>query len=82
LRIRGTVSGHQKRYSLAAINSTGYVPRQATRLGNEEWYLQRTVTGQNGKTYRSELQNQMVRRFPDRGTPNRGGPNRGTPNRG
>lgn len=86
LRVRGTVSGHQKRYALAAISKTGYVPRKATRIGNEEWYLPRTVKGQNGREYRSRLKAQMVRRLndgrPDRGEPSRGRPNRGRPNRG
>lgn len=93
LRIRGTVAGHQHRYALAALDSTGYVPRQATQAGEAEWYVPRIVTGKDGQTYESTLGAQLVRRLsgggagggsgaPNRGTPNRGSPNRGTPNRG
>lgn len=86
LRIRGTVSGHQFRYALAGLASDGYVPRQATRLGPKEYYLQRQVRSKSGQEYQSELQDEFVRYWePKRGTPNRGkgrGPNRGAPNRG
>lgn len=81
LRIRGTVSGHQRRYQLARISANGYVPRAAVRLGNEEWYLPRTVRGANGRQYKSELGAQLVRRMDD-ARPNDGSPNRGAPNRG
>ena len=63
LRIRGTVSGHQFRYGLAGLSKSGYVPRQATRIGNEEYFLGRTVEGANGKSYRSELHDRMVRQL-------------------
>lgn len=76
IRIRGTVSGHRFDYRLADITG-GYVPRKATLTANEEWYLQREFR-RGGKSFRSSLPDQMVRR----GTPNRGTPNRGTPNRG
>ena len=76
LRIRGTVSGHQKRYQLASIDSTGYVPRKAVRIGNEEWYLRRTVTGKDGTVYKSRLNDEMVRRL-NRGKPR--GPGNGRP---
>lgn len=86
MRIRGTVSGHRYRYMLTMLSSDGYVPRQATRLGNEEWFIRRNVLGNNGQQYRSELQDEFVKFWQDkRGRPNRGkggGPNRGTPNRG
>lgn len=97
LRVRGTVSGHQFPYELTKLQSSGYVPRAATRIGGDEHFIRRTVKGKNGKTYISELQNEFVRRVgmnnpppgviagrgaPNRGTPNRGGPNRGTPKRG
>lgn len=84
LRIRGTVSGHQKRYQLMSLASDGYVPRQATRFGNEEWYIRRTVKSAAGKSYTSELGDQLVRRV-NRGRgngPNRGRPGNGAPNRG
>lgn len=80
LRIRGTVSGHQYRYSLATLASDGYVPRAATRIGDTEYFLRRTVKGTNGKVYRSALPDREVGPYnpkPNRGQPNRGGPNRG-----
>lgn len=82
LRIRGTVSGHQRPYELASLSSDGYVPRKAVRLGDEEWYLRRTVTGQDGNTYRSRLGDQLVRRDgrPDNGRPGR--PDNGRPSNG
>lgn len=86
LRIRGTVSGYRYRYMLTMLSSDGYVPRQATRLGNEEWFIRRKVRSKAGQEYRSELQDQFVKFWDERkGRPNRGGgagPNRGTPNRG
>lgn len=88
LRIRGTVSGHRFRYSLDSLSPTGYVPRRATRIGGEEWYKRRTVTGRGGKVYRSELEDEFVQFWKGKrngGGPNRGrpqGPNRGAPNRG
>lgn len=80
LRVRGTVSGHQKFYRLIGIEKSGYVPRKATRLGPNEWYIPRSVKGKNGNTYRSIKEAEMVQ--PYRGRPGNGGPNRGTPNRG
>lgn len=97
LRVRGTVSGHQFPYELAKLQSDGYVPRKATRIGGDEHFIRRTVKGKNGKTYTSALQDEFVRRIgvnnpppsviagrgaPNRGMPNRGSPNRGIPNRG
>lgn len=96
MRIRGTVSGHRYRYMLAMLSSSGYVPRQATRVGNEEWFLKRTVQSktqsrggniQLGRSHTSQLDDAFVKYWDDRrhGRPNRGkggGPNRGTPNRG
>lgn len=63
LRVRGTVSGHQYRYGLAAISKTGYVPRQATRIDDEEYFFGRTVKGRNGKEYRSALADRFVRKL-------------------
>jgi hypothetical protein len=92
MRIRGTVSGHRYRYMLTMLSSDGYVPRQATRLGNEEWFIRRKVNSattsrggniQIGREYRSELADQFVKYWDKRnGRPDRGGPNRGKPNRG
>lgn len=92
LRVRGTVSGHQFDYELAVLEKSGYVPRKATRKGGDEFFLRRTVKGKNGKTYRSVLQDEFVRRvgvnnpppgvIAGRGAPNRGAPSRGRPNRG
>lgn len=92
LRIRGSVSGHQYYYWLAAIRD-GYVPRQARQVGGEEWFLRRNVQGENGQVYSSSLGDERVnaaqfldrvggRAIPQRGQPNRGQPSRGTPNRG
>lgn len=80
LRIRGTVSGHQKDYALVGI-MRGYVPRKATVRpvaggGVAEWYEPRTVTGMSGQEYRSKLPGEWAW-SPDRGEPDRGTPNRG-----
>jgi hypothetical protein len=63
LRVRGTVSGHQYRYGLARLGSSGYVPRQATRIGNKEWYLQRSVQAADGRTLKSALKDRMIRQL-------------------
>lgn len=63
LRVRGTVSGHQYRYELARLSSSGYVPRQATRIGDEEWYLQRSVKAADGREMRSALKDRMIRQL-------------------
>jgi hypothetical protein len=86
LRIRGTTSGHQFYYLLAAIRR-GYVPRQARRIGGQEWFLRRNVQGEDGRVYSSRLNDEMIgrvggRAIPQRGQPNRGSPSRGSPNRG
>ncbi len=57
LRIRGTVSGHQKDYELVGIMDT-YVPRKATVKRNEkgvleEWFIPRTVRSETGKLLKS-----------------------------
>lgn len=83
LRIRGTRSGHQVPYTLKGIAGDGYVPRQAVQIGDEEFFVVRTVEGVSRKTgraraYQSELPNQRI----GRGLPNRGEPNRAAPNRG
>jgi len=78
LRVRGTVSGHQYRYDLARISSSLYVPRQAVRRGDEEWYVRRTVQTAGGQTLKSQLQDRMVRKL----TPNDGRPRDGRPRDG
>ncbi len=88
LRVRGTISGHRFDYALIGI-SQSYVPRKATVVGNEEWYLQRSFTS-GTQVLRSNMGDERVRTMgrPNNGEPsppNRGrpsGPNRGTPNRG
>jgi len=86
LRVRGTVSGHQKPYELKGV-AEGYVPRKATRYGGNEYYIQRQInvrhtrTGSR-RTISSEKPDRLVQPYPDRGTPGRGAPNRGRPNRG
>jgi len=80
LRIRGTVSGHQKDYELVGITDS-YVPRKATvkrtkeimgkrgkplkRKGLEEWYVQREVKTHEGRFARSALPTTRV--MPARG---------------
>lgn len=95
LRVRGSVTGHQYHYELKGI-SGGYVPRKATRYGENEYYIQRSVKTTSGRELTSSLPDEMVGRLPspryspsgmfvptpNRGEPNRGGPNRGRPNRG
>lgn len=78
LRIRGTVSGHQYRYSISELASDGYTPRKARNINGQEWFLKRKVTGKDGRVYISQLPKQLVGRYRPQG----GGPNRGTPNRG
>jgi hypothetical protein len=80
IRIRGTVSGHRYQYDVAGIQH-GYVPRRATLIDGEEWFIKRTFRSQI-QTARSELPTARVRPLPNRGEPSRGLPNRGTPNRG
>lgn len=81
LRIRGTVSGHQKDYELVAFTG-GYLPRKATMTAEGETYLQREMPAYNVgskqfHTVKSALPTQLVRGAINRGTPNRGKPNRG-----
>lgn len=78
LRVRGTVSGHQYRYSIATLGSDGYVPRKARRVNGHEWFLKRKVTDRQGNVHVSQLPKRLVGPY----RPNGGGPNRGTPNRG
>lgn len=65
LRVRGTVSGHRKQYKLAGI-SRGYVPRQAKRYGDNEYFVTRSVTGVNTagekRQFKSGLPDRPVRR--------------------
>lgn len=84
LRVRGTVSGHKYRYRLAAISKSGYVPRQATRIGDEEYFFGRNVKGQNGKEYRSALADRFVRKLTPKqqGMPRSLFPNTGRPSNG
>lgn len=88
LRIRGTVSGHQYRYALKGFVN-GYVPRQAKRYGENEYFVQRRVTAESQtsgqrKTFTSTLPDRFVQtarpQQPNRGLPNRGRP--APPNRG
>lgn len=78
LRVRGTVSGHQYRYSIATLGSDGYVPRKARRVNGHEWFLKRSVRDRNGQVRSSQLPKQLVGPYRPRGA----WPNRGTPNRG
>jgi hypothetical protein len=85
LRIRGTVSGHQFRYGLGALSSTGYVPRQATRIGNEEHFLGRSVRTRDNRTLRSQQADRFVRHLtpqqqalPASAFPNTGRPRSGS----
>ena len=75
IRIRGTISGHKYQYDLAGI-SGGYVPRRAKLIGDEEWFVKRRFRSQV-QDRESQLDDQLVRRLPNRGKPNRGTPNRG-----
>jgi hypothetical protein len=83
LRIRGTVSGHRFQYELEDTGQSSYIPRKATRLGQNEYYLRREFRGNQ-----SQLEDEFVQRIginrhgPQGFVPNRGTPNRGTPNRG
>lgn len=93
LRIRGTVSGHRFHYELRGI-SEGYLPRKATRYGNNEYFTGRRAQFQNVRTgqtqeFESQLPDQFVQTLnpPRRGPqgfvpPDRGSPDRGGPNRG
>jgi hypothetical protein len=94
LRIRGTVTGHQFQYRLVGLGRSGYVPRQATRYGNKEYFIGRSV-GAGSQRFRSSLPDRLVGSLNSRtaahqqrsgaGLPYRGqsgSPNRGTPNRG
>lgn len=60
LRIRGTVTGHQYAYRLIGLAKSGYVPRQATRYGNNEYFLQRQVRSVQGQTYSSSRPDELV----------------------
>jgi len=78
LRIRGTVSGHQYRYSLRTVTG-GYVPRRAVRRADGEYYQQRTVKTLNIRTGKIETLRSRSTAYvgPYRGEPNRGVPYRG-----
>lgn len=94
LRIRGTVSGHRVPYELKGIVN-GYVPRKATRYGQNEYFIGRRIHVQSQTTgerrhFTSSLPDEFVQNLganrrgpnfpaPPRGTPNRGRPNRGRP---
>ncbi len=89
LRVRGTVSGSRYHYELEDTGATNYVPRKATRLGPNEYFLRREHTDRRtGQTSQSALQDEFVRRLgtnrngPQGFVPQRGAPNRGAPNRG
>jgi hypothetical protein len=85
LRIRGTVSGHQKPYSLVGV-VRGYVPRQATYVGGgREMWMKRRLHAGGGRWLLSEREDQLVPDWayrqgaPDTGAPNAGKPNTGAP---
>jgi hypothetical protein len=63
LRVRGTVSGHQKDYQLVGIVG-GYVPRKATveREGDRlvEYFVPRVVKTTEGKWLRSRLKRELA----------------------
>lgn len=66
LRVRGTVSGHRYHYQLTGI-AGGYVPRQAKRYGDNEYFVTRSITAQNARTgerrrFQSQLPDQFARR--------------------
>jgi hypothetical protein len=82
LRVRGTVSGHQKPYRLVGIMG-GYVPRKATLKADGEWFIKRQIKTTSGKWLESQRPEMLVR--PLAGKPWIGrpqSPNRGTPNTG
>lgn len=90
IRIRGTVSGHRYHYELKGIVN-GVVPRKATRLGPNEYFIGRRLEFTSQKTgqtreFTSQLPDQFVGQANAQrtnfGIPNRGAPNRGAPNRG
>lgn len=86
VRYRGSVSGHRYDYRLAGI-TRGYVPRKATMMGREEWFVRRQFSGRSTKTGEERIfesgGDMMVRRgLPNRGRANGGDPNRAPPNRG
>ena len=61
LRIRGTLSGHQKPYRLVGITG-GYVPRQATFTAKGEAFVPREVRGlTSGSSLHSSKPYQLVR---------------------
>jgi hypothetical protein len=69
LRVRGTVSGHRKQYRLTGIVN-GYIPRQAKRYGNNEYFVQRSMNATSTKTgetrkFQSSLPDRPVRRIRD-----------------
>lgn len=77
LRVRGTVHGHQYPYWLSDTGESDYIPRKATEIGGEEYFVPR-VHRVNGEFRRSQLPKAKAYR----GEPNRGAPKRGEPNRG
>ncbi len=86
LRVRGTVSGSRYHYELEDLGSTDYVPRKATRLGQNEYFLRREFTHrQTGQVNTSRLEDEFVQRIglnrhgPQGFVPMRGRPNRGRP---
>ncbi|NQU36714.1 MAG: KTSC domain-containing protein [Actinobacteria bacterium] len=78
LRIRGTVAGYRKPYSLVGVMN-GYVPRQATIMpGGQEWFIKRNLYVGKGQWLQSQLQEGPA--GINRGTPNNGAPS--LPNNG
>lgn len=61
LRLRGSVTGHQFAYKLIGVAKSGYVPRQAKRYGNTDYFVRRQVQGaRTGQTYSSARPDQRV----------------------
>ena len=63
LRVRGTVAGFRMPYTLVGIRQ-GHVPRRATTIGGQQWYIRRTKRQiqPNGRTvtHRSNLPSRRV----------------------
>ena len=82
IRIRGTVSGHRYHYELKGV-SQGYVPRKATRYGQNEYFIGREVRVRTADGTIATRESERPDAFVGRYSPaNRGIPERGLPDRG
>jgi hypothetical protein len=54
LRVRGTVSGHRKQYRLTGFTGS-YLPRQAKRYGDREYFVTRSMNATNAAGERRTL---------------------------